>query len=262
MTDQHEYPAVSERFVNYCRFDRRLLTVLFVLVAILSAVGTLVGDGLVADTASGPARDARLTGIVLAADVFNFVVRLVHDNVMFLVLATHTLSLKYFDLILQKTQLHLGNIAGQAHISSDCYVRPQYRRGHRLMAQAQSAVSAALLMVLLRVCQAVMLIISDQSQPVPRSESLGLLPLVIVYSLIVVYLINRVSCHFYSSGRNAFLITCFLAFSISKRRVYCEVCDMRLVKGIGGSRLVLGEVNDEQMAIFRFSLLRGLGTTR
>ncbi|XP_043216553.1 uncharacterized protein LOC122378932 isoform X1 [Amphibalanus amphitrite] len=197
VTEQHEYPTVSERFINYCRVDRRLLSMLFVLVALMSAVGTLVGDGVIAGTAAGTAaasaRDAKHAGVVLVADVFNFVVKLVHDNVMFFVLAAHTLSLKYFDLILQKTQIHLGNIAGQAHISSDTYVRPQYQRGHRLMAQAQAAVSAVLLMVLLRVCQALVLILVDQTQLVPRTESLGLLPLVVVYSMMVVYMVHRSS---------------------------------------------------------------------
>ena len=181
----------------YCRFDRRVLTFLFVFVAVLSAVGTLVGDGVIAGTAAGTAaaaaRDTKHAGIVLASDVFNFVIKLVHDNVMFLVLASHTLSLKYFDLMLQKTQLHFGNIVNQAHISSDAFVRKQYMRGYRLMAQSQAAISAVMLMVLLRVCQAIVLIILDQTQKVPRTESLGLLPLVVTYTVLVFVNIYRVS---------------------------------------------------------------------
>ena len=196
VTDQHEYPSVSDRFIYYCRSDRRLLTALFFLVAIMSAIGSLFGDGVISSNASDisvSARDGKHAAIVLAADVFNFVVALVLDNVMFFGLVSHTLSLKYFDLILQKTQLHLGNIAGQAHISSDCYVKPQYQRGHRLMVQSQACISAVLLMILLRVCQAVTLILLDQTREETRTESFGLLPLVLAYTVAVVYHVHLVS---------------------------------------------------------------------
>ena len=220
MTDQHEYPAVSERFVNFCRFDRRLLTSLFVLVAVMSAIGSLFGDGVVAGTGTAPARDARHAAIVLAADVFNFIVTLVLDNVMFFGLVSHTLSLKYFDLILQKTQTHLGNIAGQAHISSDCYVRPQYQRGHRLMAQSQACVSAVLLMVLLRVCQAVTLILLDQTLLTPRTESLGLLPIVLAYTGAVIYHIHVVSIPG-RVGSNLFVISSIGKIRFQEIWIYC-----------------------------------------
>ncbi|XP_037078426.1 uncharacterized protein LOC119099389 [Pollicipes pollicipes] len=191
MTDNMEYAAVSGLFIRYCRRDRHLMMMLFVLVVALSVTSTLIGDGVVHPVVVSASPTRPKPAVIVTSEVFTFLLTLIMDSMMFFSLVSYTLSIKYFDLILRKTQTHLASQGDQAHLSADGYVKAHYQKGHRLMIQSQACVSAVILLVLLRVCQGVTLITLDLTAKKPHTESLGVLPVMLAYTLAVYHHLYR-----------------------------------------------------------------------
>lgn len=93
------------------------------------------------------------TPIYYATHVFTCLVYVIIDNVLGFTLITHTLSHKYISLQLAMIVKHLFNIEGLTIQTAIEYQHSRMQRAGELTKAGQPAVTTALLMLLLRVCQ-------------------------------------------------------------------------------------------------------------